>query len=233
MKNLTLIILTLISTAGMAQKKVTSEGEVRVRISTLEKQNKVAKDIPRLLLQAWCKGDINAYYPKNQNVELTYAQFLEHFGMEKRAYTVLDNQVPEWFCEEQPLECIPIDPYTMQCLQYEVELGEENYFNKNTARQEKKLEYIKLIYSSNCTVRGIEIEGPVLKINDIKKLPKSYKVTNPENDASALPIWSYLTLGNYRRSTIYKKEEFVTNPARIAHSELQNRLSSESENWEK
>lgn len=228
---LVLISLVFIPTIGFTQSKMTSEGEERTRISTKEKQNKVAQDIPKLLLQAWCAGEISAYYPKNQKIEMNYAQFLSHFGMEKKAYMVLDNQTPEWFCEEELMECIPIDPMTMKCMQYEIELGEENYFNQTTSRQEKKLNYIKLVYSSTCTARGIEIEGPVFKMNDIKKLDKKYTVQNLQNDVASLPIWSYLTIGNFSRTIIYKKDEFIDNPTRVSAEVLNIRNTKENENW--
>ena len=226
-----LISFLLVSIVGVAQNKMTSEGEERTRISIKEKQNLVTKDIPVLLLEAWCKEEITAYYPKNQNVEMSYAQFLNHFGMEQRAYTVLDNQVPDWFCNEQQ-KCIPIDGYTMNCFQYEVELGEENYFNRQTSRNEKRIDYVKLIYSSICTARGIEVEGPVFKMKDIKRLDKQkYKVRNAQNNAASLPIWSYLTIGNFKRTFIYKKNDFVDNPARVDKKTLQKRINTEGGNW--
>lgn len=224
--------MVLISTVGMAQNKMTSEGEARTRIAIKEKQNLVIRDISSLLLKAWCKGDIIAYYPNNQNIEMSYAQFLEHFGMEKRAYIMLNNQVPDWFCNEHQ-KCLPIDAYTMSCLQYEVELGEENYFNKQTSRNEKRLDYVKLIYSSICTLKGVEIEGPVFKVNDIKNLDKlKYKVRNPQNVAASMPLWSFLTLGNLKRSIIYKKNDFVDNPAKIDKETLKKRMNTEGGNWE-
>lgn len=227
------IYMLLISTVGLAQQKSTSEGNERVRISTIEKQNKEAKEISKLLLQAWCMGDITAYYPKNQTIEMSYAQFLNHFGMEEYAYTLLNNQTPSWFCSEKKLRCIPIDPLTMQCLQYEIELGEENYFNQQKSTQEKRIDYVKLIYSSICDVRGIELEGPVFKMKDIKKLNKQkYKVRNPQNDAATLDVWSYLTIGNFKRTTIYKRDEFVNSPSRVDANELRKRVDGESVNWE-
>lgn len=234
MKKVVTIILVLYSILGVAQRKMTSEGEERTRISIKEKQNKAAKDLPPLLLKAWCDGEISAYYPKSLDTKLSYSQFLYHFGMEELAYKTVDNDVPEWFCNEEKTSCGKIDEYTLSCFQFEVELGEENYFNRNKLTQEKRIDYVKLIYSNNCTYTGLELEGPVFKMSDIKNLNKEkYNIQNPINDATTLDIWSFLTIGNFSRSTIFKKNDFVENPARISNKEIQKRVSKENENWEK
>ena len=234
MRGLLLSMLIPVIFLGFAQRKMTSEGEERVRISILEKQNKVAKDIPKMLLQAWCNGDIEAYYPKDMKVKMTYAQFLEHFGMEEKAYHLIDHNYPAWYCGNESLKCIPIDDLTLSCLQYEIELGEENFFNQQKSIREKRIDYVKLIYSSRCTFQGIEVEGPVFMMKDIKKLNKEqYKVRNMQNDAASFPIWSYLTLGSFNTTTIYKKNEFVENPASLSREEIQKGVAKENDNWEK
>jgi len=232
MKIVKLIIALLISTLVVAQQKTTSEGEERVRISLIEKQNLYAKDLPYKLLKAFCNGDIKAYYPANLNVELNYPQFLSHFGMEKRAYAMIDEDLPDWYCDKTS-KCIALDHYTLNCMQFEIEIGEENFFNRNTSKQEKRIDYVKIIYSYNCNVRGVEIEGPVFRMSDIKKLnSENYKINNSSNQAASLSLWSYLTLGNFKRTIIYKKNQFVESPARVSSKELELRIKNENSNWE-
>ena len=167
------------------------------RVQLSEKQNKPAAAIPDILLKAYSKGDINAYYPKDMERVVSYPQFLNHFGMEARAYNAISNDKPAWFCKAQ--NEVKVDPYALKCMSYEFEIGERSIRNHITYQQEIKMVYVKVIYSSTCTSSGLEKEGPVFRMKDIRKLKdKEYKIVNAENSAMNYKVADYLDLRLFR-----------------------------------
>jgi len=172
------------------------------RVNLLEKQNKPAASIPSILLKAYSQGEIKAYYPKSLKQEVSLTQFLNHFGMKSKAEKVLTTRQPFWFCVDAP--SIEIDSRVMDCMKYSFEIGEEIFRNNITYQQDKRLIYVKVIYSKKCSADGIEKEGPVFKMGDIKKLyEKEHKIINPQNSAVSYTIADYLSL-KLVRSVPYK-----------------------------
>lgn len=187
---LTVLFLTGALVPLFGQQYITS------RINLKERQNQMAASIPKILLDAYSKGDIQAYYPKNMDVPVSYAQFLNHFGMINKAYRELVNESPVWFCRDK--KPVPADGFVIKCMQYKMELGEKQYQNNITYAQEKKLNYVKIIYASECAVDGVETEGPVFKIGDISKLTdRSYGIVNPQNPAVVYSVSDLLKLKLY------------------------------------
>lgn len=170
---------------------------IKSRVYLKEKQNKPAAAIPEILLNAYSKGDIKAYYPKQLKTPVSYAQFLNHFGMESKAYQEIANNLPVWFCNKR--NDVKIDPSVKKCMQYSFEIGEVSVRNNITYQQDIKMAYVKVIYSGECTTTGVEIEGPVFKLGDIRKLKKSeYKVVNYENTSMSYYVADYLNLRLFR-----------------------------------
>jgi hypothetical protein len=162
-----------------------------------EKQNKPAAAIPKILLEAYSKGDITAYYPKNLEKQVSYAQFLNHFGMESKAYQVIADDTPDWFCHDGPV--VQVDAMVIDCMQYAFEIGERSVRNNVTYQQEIKLAYVKLIYSGECSASGFEKEGPVFRLGDIRKLKSSaYKIVNAQNSSVSYKVADYLDLRLFR-----------------------------------
>jgi len=168
------------------------------KVYLMDKQNQTAKAIPRLLLDAYSRGDIEAYYPLDRQSSVSYAQFLSHFGMVSESYKVVENDFPSWFCNSR--EVILPSEELIKCMQNNFELAEKPFKNTVTNLQEKKMVYVKLIYSAKCTAAGMEKEGPIFKIRDIKKLKnrRRYKIVNPTNSAVTYTIADYLSLGLVR-----------------------------------
>jgi hypothetical protein len=185
-------ILCLLALAALGQN-----GFIKSRVYLEEKQNKPASAIPKILLDAYSKGDITAYYPKNLEKPVPYAQFLNHFGMESKAYQVIANDYPSWFCGKLPL--VEIDPSVTQCMQYSFEIGERSVRNNISYQQEMKLAYVKVIYSGECSASGVEKEGPVFRLGDIRKLKSyAYKIVNTQNSSISYKVADYLDLRLFR-----------------------------------
>ena len=194
LKKLLLVCLLLISQNSLTQ----SDSSVVIsRINLEEPQNIAAKSIPSILLNAFQEGKINAYYPKNINIQVPYPQFLRQFYSEGAAYHALKQQVPDWFCAKPDFP--NIDPFTSDCFSNQLIVGEESTWNRVLNKQERKHSFVKLIYDASCTAKGLEMEGPVFRMKDLEKLQeKKYHVPNPKNSARTLPIAAYLRLRLYR-----------------------------------
>lgn len=190
MKNLSILLLLIIANHVYAQQYAVS------KVNLKEKQNKMASSIPAILLDAYSKGHIKAYYPKNINVPVAYTQFLNHFGMQEKARLELLNENPFSFCYEK--KKISVDIYVINCMQYRLEIFEKVQKNHVTYEMEKKVDFVKIIYSSECTSDGLDVEGPVFKMNDINKLRNSsYEITNPQNPAVTYRVAEFLFLKLY------------------------------------
>ena len=168
------------------------------RVYLSEKQNKTASAIPALLLEAYSKGDIKAFYPKDSKREVIYSKFLNNFWSTIKANQAIGNDYPSWFCADK--EVIVPDNFLIKCMQYNFEIGEQEFRNNITYQQEKKLVYVKVIYSGECSANGLEKEGPIFLIKDIKRLKSTgkYKLTSPENQAFSYSIMDYLNLRLFR-----------------------------------
>ncbi|QSE97244.1 hypothetical protein [Fulvivirga lutea] len=190
MKKIMIITLLISCFADMTAQEIVS------RVNLEVKQNQMAAEIPKILIDAFSRGDIDAYYPKKTNVPVSYSQFLYHFGMTERAFRALMQTSPGWECENA--KPVPVDGHVLKCMQYEFEIVEQMQRNNVTYEQERKLKYIRLVFSSNCTLDGVDVEGPVFKIADIADLTdQRYGVTNVQNPAVKYSILELLRLKLY------------------------------------
>jgi len=191
MKSLAIIIILSISASqAFAQNEI-----IISRVFSSEKQNEMASIIPGILLEAFSKGEIMAYYPKNMNIPVSYAQMLHHFGYNQEAKSII-NANPWWYCESSPLPSVI--PGLKNCFSQYFEIGEIKSINRITRMPEQKHLFIRLMFASDCAVDGFEQEGPVFKIKDIAQLEKeAHKITNPRNPVYQYKIVDYLRLRSY------------------------------------
>ncbi len=186
---LMIALLVMLSVTSFAQLIVSS-------VPLKEKQNQMAAQVPKILLDAMSRGDIVGYYPKNTKIPVAYSQFLYHFGMTDRAYRALMQTSPRWICEE--IKPVSIDSYALECFEYQFEIVEQMERNNVTYQQERKMKYIRLVYSNNCTSDGLDVAGPIFKISDIGDLVnRRYGITNPQNPAIKYSVLELLRLKLY------------------------------------
>jgi hypothetical protein len=168
------------------------------RVFAGEPQNAMASKIPILLLEAYRKGDIAAYYPENLKVRIPYAQFLKHYGESAKAQTVISEN-PSWFCDQTPMP--KLENWRMDCLSKQFELGEVFVRNQVTMMNEYKQQFIRLVHSSECDPRGFDTYGPVFLVVDIEKLKqKEYRLVNQKNNAMTYLIIEVLQLRLFNAS---------------------------------
>ena len=48
----------------------------------VEKHNQVLRDLPRVLLKAYCKGDIAGYYPNFPKAQVSFTEMLNYATLE-------------------------------------------------------------------------------------------------------------------------------------------------------
>lgn len=157
-----------------------------------EPQNKLASQLPALLLEAYRLGDISAYYPMRPDIRIPYGQFLQHFGEPGKAQAVLANP-PSWFCGDRSFPKPGLEQ--VECLSMRFELIEQLERNKISQLNEWKQQYIRLIYDDSCDPRGISTAGPIFKISEMAKLTQpKYQLANPKNQAVKYTAYDILKL---------------------------------------
>ncbi|MDW3192032.1 MAG: hypothetical protein R8G66_06700 [Cytophagales bacterium] len=156
-----------------------------------EKQNKMASQIPGLLLKALMKGDIAAYYPQQTNLPVNYVQVLDHFGQPDQALAMLED-APSWFCYQKPRK---VDPDLNECFSDRFELLEAMKRDRVSQMSKREIIGIRLIHNAVCSPAAIDRYGPVFRIQDINQLSgQAYAINNPNNGAIQYSIKDLLAL---------------------------------------
>lgn len=183
---ITIVLVVCCSLSSFAQRQIKTS-----TVLSSEPQNKMASQIPEILLEAYRNGHIRAYYPERENVAIPYTQFLAHFGEADKAQKML-GKAPAWFCvEEAPKPGAEV----IGCLSEKFQIIEKLVRNPVTQMNELKQQYIRLVYSEECHPAAISTYGPVFKVDDLKKLvQKPYRITNPENEAVSYAVNDILLL---------------------------------------
>lgn len=189
-------LTAIIFIVGVSVTNAIAQNEIIIsRVFSSEKQNAMASKIPGILLEAFSKGEIMAYYPKNMNIPVSYSQLLYHFGYSQEAQAIINGN-PWWYCESSSLPSVI--PELKNCFSQYFEIGELKSINRITRMPEQNHLFIRLVFASDCAEDGFEREGPVFKIKDIAQLEKeAYRITNPRNPVYQYKIVDYLRLRSY------------------------------------
>ena len=65
----------------------------------VEKHNQVLRDLPRVLLEAYCKGDIAGYYPNYPKAQVSFTEMLNYANLEDPSLKNGELNCPGVFCE--------------------------------------------------------------------------------------------------------------------------------------
>lgn len=231
--SLLLVFILPLITNAQNNKNVMVGDLITRRVHFTEKKNVPMRIIPSLLLKAFCAGDIKAYYPQSPDKEVTYEAFLAHFGYEQEATltTLPTNQTPlDLGCGE--VKCLSPDPYLINCLSFYIDIVEHEFFNKSSSKKEREIKYVKLIHAWNCHISEIEYDGPVFKMEDIKKLPAKYFIENPDNQAVKYKLADYLLLNLYNSVVVQLNGKWVENPAKETEKRDKQKTEEENNNYD-
>ncbi len=190
-------------------QNVSYKKETLSRVDFRNKQNREAKEIPRMLLEAFCGGQIQGYFPKSPTTPMTYQDFLTHFGMpQPQIEQQSDNSL---LCLET--SCAQLDPSLLNCFKVYMDVEEVEQFDKKHSRMQKKIKYVRLIFSAECNAKGLDYEGPVFHMDELKNLDPTFKVINPQNTAASKNIYDYMLLNLFSSVVIKEGGEYSDNPS--------------------
>ena len=204
--------------------------DTKSRVDFREKQNVPAHKVPTLLLQAFCRGEIQGYFPNSINTPMNYDEFLSYFGMSSAEITASNGneQIP---CIEQL--CMALDPSVLNCFSVYMDLSETMYIDKIKSQKKTKTTLVRLVYSAECNAMNLDYYGPVFKMEDIKKLTDSrYSVQNPRNSAANKSFYDYFSLRLFNSTTYEVNGELSSNPAKLEKEEKGKTIDMEGGMWE-
>ena len=190
MKNITLtLFFSFMFQIALSQTFIEKNFQI-TRMPLIEKFNLSARELPRLLIRAYCEGKIAAYYPYAPETACSYHEFASHFAVTKTQPVVAgdkfeDVPCPSSFCINKEEESLA--PF---CFYYDV--IEDKNFNTQTSTEKHHIKYIRLIYKLERHGEEILYIGPVFNYDDVLALDASeYSLFNPKNDAARIGFKLY------------------------------------------
>ena len=67
-------------------------------IRLVEKKNHIISNLPELLLEAYCKGELPGYYPNYIKAQVSFTEFLNYAHLEDPSYNNGTLNCPSEFC---------------------------------------------------------------------------------------------------------------------------------------
>ena len=142
----------------------------------VEKQNQVLRGLPKVLLEAFCAGDIPAYYPNYVKAQVSFTEMLNYAHMADPTYRQGELDCPGKFCQ--------LSKNDLLAFQNKLEFLEFDKPSLVGKERNKHIHYIRL----KIFHKGRFYNGPVFYYKDIVKLGEKYKLYNPNNDAAPFTI---------------------------------------------
>jgi hypothetical protein len=180
------MIIVLFSAISSAQEQRITLNEARL----VEKHNQILRGLPKILLEAYCKGEIAAYYPNYPKAQVSFTEFLNYANMADPTYNQEGLMCPSEFCQLSKEDLLTFQN-KMEFLEIEqrAQVGQE---------PSKLIYYIRLKVLN----KGEFYNGPVFYTSDILALGDRYKLYNPKNDAAPLSIKKVLLARMFSSKTI-------------------------------
>lgn len=147
-----------------------------------EKHNQILRGLPEILLKAYCKGEISAYYPKYLKAKVSFSEFLNYSDIEDPSYNEQGLLCPNEYCDINK-EDLKMFNKVLEFVEIEkrAQVGQE---------PSKIIYYIRLKIKKKDFYLNEDkyYNGPVFFTRDILALGEKYKLFNPKNDAAPLSI---------------------------------------------
>ena len=177
-------------------------------IRLIEKQNHIIRGLPEILLKAYCRGEIPAYYPKYIKAQVSYSEFLNYADIEDPSYDAQGLLCPNEFCDISK-ENLKMFNQTLEFLEIEkrAHVGQE---------PSKDIKYIVLKIFDN----DKRYNGPVFFVKDILALSEKYQLYNPNNDASSLSFKKVFLSRMFNSTVIkdYTNSKFNPNSSKVKNT---------------
>ena len=166
------------------------------RIQLDNRTNQHLKDVPKQLLEGYCKGIYKAYYPNSIFTEVNFGDFLAQF---KWSEPLLNESVMcgDDYCSN------PAFIELFSRFNLSLDYYEQNYYNKQTARMERKIPFVQLVYSVEVDGKIYSFRGPLFRMDEIEK---SILINNEGNDSQAQSIKYTFDLARFYSVEITKDD---------------------------
>ena len=166
------------------------------RIQLDNRSNRHLKDVPKQLLDGYCAGIYKAYYPQAIFNEVNFGDFLAHF---RWGEPLLNESVMcgEDYCSN------PAFAGFFSRFNACIDFYEYSFYNSQTARMERKVPFIQLVYSVDIAGKKYQFKGPLFRMDEIEK---SIFIKNTFNNTEAQSIKYTFDLGRYVAVEISDKD---------------------------
>jgi len=198
MKKIIIIIATIFSLTPLKAQTLalTLKDMKHYRIQLDNRSNRHLKDVPRQLLEGYCKGMYKAYYPKAVFNEVNFGDFLAHY---KWGEPVFNESV---LCGDDYCSNIAYTELFSKFNIY-IDFYERNYFNSQTSRMERKVPFIQVVYSIDVAGKNYSFKGPIFRMDEIEK---NIFIKNEGNNAEPQSIKCTFDLARYYAVEITDKD---------------------------
>ena len=160
------------------------------RVPLKEKFNLPARELPSLIIQAFCEGKINGYYPLKPTEVCSYHEFAAHFTVNKFQPSRNDDAYEEVNCQQA--FCYTKNEASIEPFRLYYDILEEKSFSRENSSQQHRVKFIRLIYSYEKYGMELFFDGPLFSYSDLIKLePEEYALNNPKNDAAKISFKQY------------------------------------------
>ena len=227
MKKIIAIFFLIISLGFIQKNPYMTQTEMWLRIDNAEKQNVFTKGLAEKLLKAFQDGKIKAYYPMNVEKEMSYTAFLAHYGLPQAE--IATDITTTLTCPQN--SNLQVDAWMLGCLTRYLEIYETQGFNKKTSVNTHDIHYVRIIFASQCSYKGIDTYGPVFKSKDIAHLHET--IYNPHNYAVKYAPKDVLKLRLFSAAYIKKgTNDYWEKPSVEGESEKEKLHKKEAELWD-
>lgn len=133
------------------------------RIQLDNRTNQHLKLVPSQIIEAYCNGQLKAYYPKSCYTEVNFGDFLYHFKWAEP----LNNEVVS--CGENYCSNPSFIPF-FERFNYYLDYYEHNYYDKRTGLLLRKVAFVQLAYTLEYDGVQHTFTGPLFRMDELEKL---------------------------------------------------------------
>jgi len=166
------------------------------RIQLDNRTNRHLKEVPKQLLDGYCKGIFKAYYPKATFNEVNFGDFLSHFLWNE---PLLNESV---FCGEDYCSNPSFTEFFSR-FNFYLDYYELNTINTTNSVMVRKVEFVQLVYSLEVYGTTYLFKGPLFRMDEIEK---NILVKNSANNSEPQSIKYVFELGRFYSKQIIDSE---------------------------
>ncbi|NUM31915.1 MAG: hypothetical protein HUU47_06290 [Bacteroidetes bacterium] len=188
MKSRFIILLILFSSIKVyAQNEANLDEYKHFRIHLDNRTNKHLKDIPRQILERYCKGNIKAYFPKAIYNEVNFNDFLYHFRWNEPLFneSILCG---DDYCSNPSFEQL------FNSFNVYLDYYSKVIFDSKTSVKVNKTEFVQLVYSVEYAGMIYNFLGPLFRLDEISKL---IFVKIEQNDSQTQNLKTVFDIGRF------------------------------------